>query len=72
MPADMTFGEITAEMPEDDSETRDSSSTVSVENADMFDADGALSRAFLLRRGSCCQYGCKNCPYRVDNSVSAR
>jgi hypothetical protein len=30
----------------------------------MFDPDGALSRAFLLQRGYCCELGCKNCPYR--------
>ncbi|MGH7937210.1 MAG: DUF5522 domain-containing protein [Bryobacteraceae bacterium] len=28
-----------------------------------FDADGALTREFLLRRGSCCENGCRNCPY---------
>jgi hypothetical protein len=31
--------------------------------ADIFDADGALSRAFLLARGYCCGNGCRNCPY---------
>jgi hypothetical protein len=30
---------------------------------EIFDEDGALSRAFLLRRGFCCENGCKNCPY---------
>jgi hypothetical protein len=30
---------------------------------DTFDTDGALSRGFLLRRGFCCENGCKNCPY---------
>lgn len=29
----------------------------------MFDKDGSLSRKFLLERGSCCNNGCKNCPY---------
>ena len=29
----------------------------------MFDADGALSRSFLLKRGYCCGLGCRNCPY---------
>ena len=29
----------------------------------MFDPDGALSRAFLLERGYCCELGCRNCPY---------
>ncbi len=28
-----------------------------------FDADGALTREFLLRRGTCCENGCRNCPY---------
>jgi uncharacterized protein (TIGR00290 family) len=29
----------------------------------IFDADGALSREFLLARGYCCENGCRNCPY---------
>lgn len=29
----------------------------------LFDADGALSRAYLLDRGYCCGNGCRNCPY---------
>ncbi|MEO7950879.1 MAG: DUF5522 domain-containing protein [Spartobacteria bacterium] len=28
-----------------------------------FDENGALTRDFLLRRGRCCQEGCRNCPY---------
>lgn len=28
-----------------------------------FEADGALTRDFLLRRGTCCENGCRNCPY---------
>jgi uncharacterized protein (TIGR00290 family) len=28
-----------------------------------FDADGALSREFLLARGACCGNRCRNCPY---------
>ncbi len=31
-----------------------------------FDADGALTREFLLRRGTCCENGCRNCPYGFD------
>lgn len=31
--------------------------------ANLFDADGALSREFLLARGYCCREGCRNCPY---------
>jgi hypothetical protein len=30
---------------------------------EIFDADGALSRAFLISRGYCCGNGCRNCPY---------
>jgi len=33
------------------------------ESIDIFDADGALTREFLLDRGYCCQNGCRNCPY---------
>lgn len=29
----------------------------------LFDADGALSREYLLSRGRCCRSGCRNCPY---------
>lgn len=32
-------------------------------DAAIFDAEGALTRAFLLERGFCCENGCKNCPY---------
>lgn len=30
----------------------------------VFDKDGALSREYLLSRGTCCDNGCKNCPYK--------
>ena len=29
----------------------------------IFDADGALSRKYLLDRGYCCENDCRNCPY---------
>lgn len=29
----------------------------------MFDEAGALSRAYLSARGTCCSSGCRNCPY---------
>jgi iron complex transport system substrate-binding protein len=29
----------------------------------LFDADGAISREYLLYRGYCCHSGCRNCPY---------
>jgi uncharacterized protein (TIGR00290 family) len=31
--------------------------------ASIFDADGALTREFLLARGACCGSRCRNCPY---------
>lgn len=35
-------------------------------NTYPFDADGALSREFLLEQGYCCGNGCRNCPYEDD------
>ncbi|MFN2474867.1 MAG: DUF5522 domain-containing protein [Chthoniobacterales bacterium] len=32
----------------------------------QFDADGALSREFLVARGFCCREGCRNCPYGFE------
>ena len=32
-------------------------------SAEDFDQNGALTREFLLRRGFCCDNGCRNCPY---------
>ena len=32
-------------------------------NASVFDGNGVLTRDFLLRRGFCCENGCRNCPY---------
>jgi hypothetical protein len=29
----------------------------------IFDADGALTREYLLNRGACCGNKCRNCPY---------
>ncbi len=37
--------------------------TATVAGPADFDENGALSRDFLLRRGHCCQEGCRNCPY---------
>ncbi|PQV64289.1 hypothetical protein B1R32_106135 [Abditibacterium utsteinense] len=37
------------------------------EEVEVFDAEGALSRAFLRQRGFCCGNGCKNCPYGFDS-----
>lgn len=36
----------------------------------LFDADGALSREFLLHRGYCCENGCRNCPYGFRKPAS--
>jgi len=30
---------------------------------DIFDENGALTREFLLKRGTCCGNKCRNCPY---------
>ena len=30
----------------------------------LLDEGGALSRDFLVARRSCCDSGCRNCPYR--------
>jgi len=40
--------------------------------SDTFDAQGALSRAFLLRRDYCCENGCRNCPYGFKKPALAR
>ena len=37
----------------------------------IFDAEGALTRAFLLERGFCCENGCKNCPYGFHHAKDA-
>jgi len=37
-----------------------------------FDENGALTRDFLLRRGQCCQEGCRNCPYGFRQEGSLR
>ncbi len=34
-----------------------------IASAGDFDAAGALTREFLLRRGHCCHEECRNCPY---------
>ncbi len=34
-----------------------------VDDIEIFDQDGALSREYLLARGYCCGNGCRNCPY---------
>ena len=38
----------------------------SVPDPPLFDADGALTREFLLARGSCCGNRCRNCPYNWE------
>jgi len=30
----------------------------------LLDEEGALSREFLAARNSCCDTGCRNCPYQ--------
>jgi hypothetical protein len=36
----------------------------------IFDADGALTREYLLSRGACCGYGCRNCPYSESTAAT--
>jgi hypothetical protein len=36
----------------------------------LLDEHGALSRAFLAARNSCCDTGCRNCPYQQDEPES--
>lgn len=38
---------------------------------EIFDADGALSREYLLDRGYCCENGCRNCPYGFKKPEAA-
>lgn len=40
--------------------------------AAIFDQDGALSRAYLLDRGYCCENGCRNCPYGFRERSATR
>jgi hypothetical protein len=35
----------------------------------LFDPEGALTREYLLWRGTCCQNGCRNCPYGFKKEV---
>jgi hypothetical protein len=46
-----------------------SDKVLSAQKIETFDAEGALSRAFLLQRGTCCGNGCKNCPYPALESA---
>ena len=36
------------------------------EQVSFFDQDGALTRDYLLSRGSCCGNNCRNCPYNHE------
>ena len=56
-------------MAADDTESDTESS---VGDGKIFDPDGALSREFLVRRGHCCEDGCKNCPYGFRSNTPAR
>jgi uncharacterized protein (TIGR00290 family) len=38
----------------------------------IFDEDGALTREYLLKRGSCCGHGCRNCPYGHEAVPTSR
>src|SRR5579859_688318 len=34
----------------------------------LLDTDGAICREFLTARGTCCDSGCRNCPYGDDGA----
>jgi len=36
----------------------------------LLDENGAISKDFLVARGSCCGNGCRNCPYTRAESMS--
>ena len=42
-----------------------------VEGVDFYFEGGLmiLTRAFLLRRGFCCENGCRHCPYKDNEKV---
>lgn len=56
--------------------TRETCEACGGELLPLLDENGALCRDFLLARGSCCDTGCRNCPYRhakaVGNSGAGR
>jgi hypothetical protein len=33
----------------------------------LLDDNGAISASFLIARGSCCDTGCRNCPYEKSD-----
>ena len=35
----------------------------------LLDQEGALSEGFLTARGTCCDTGCRNCPYPAEVAV---
>lgn len=49
--------------PLDNGDIDGSTSTSKSTNGSIFDAQGALTREFLLSRGACCGSRCRNCPY---------
>ena len=38
----------------------------------LLDSDGAISREFLTARGSCCNNGCRNCPYDKGGTTTGQ
>jgi Cysteine-rich CWC/Family of unknown function (DUF5522) len=38
----------------------------------LLDGNGAISREFLVARGSCCDSGCRNCPYEKGEPVNGQ
>jgi Family of unknown function (DUF5522) len=42
-----------------------------VEDEDFYFEDGlmVLTEKYLLKRGYCCENGCRHCPYQIDLKV---
>lgn len=49
-------------------------STKLIEGVDFYMEDGlmVLTQGFLLRRGYCCNKGCRHCPYGEDAQIEER
>jgi hypothetical protein len=49
--------------------TREACGGCASELLPLLDENGAISREFLVARGSCCDNGCRNCPYEKTQST---
>ena len=51
--------------------SRERCETCGGELLSFLDTDGAICRKFLEARGTCCDTGCRNCPYGDDVNAEA-